>query len=65
MLEARCLGLEVIAPNYSGHTDFLNRDNSILVDAIEFSLPKEYQYWHFSKDAVGAKRCLTMTLYHP
>ena len=55
MLEARCLGLEVIAPNYSGHTDFLNRDNSILVDAIEFSLPKEYQYWHFSKDAVGAK----------
>ena len=38
-------GQIVIAPNYSGHLDFLNKNNSLLVDIKMVRCPKQAQYW--------------------
>lgn len=42
-----CLACEklVIAPRYSGQLDFLNDDNSLLVDTKEMDAPSSHQYW--------------------
>lgn len=52
LVEARSLGLDVIAPNYSGQKDFLNNKNSFLLEAKEVKAKKEFQYWTDSKDAL-------------
>jgi glycosyltransferase involved in cell wall biosynthesis len=44
-LEANALGLINIAPRYGGFLDFLNDDNSILIDGKEFLVPGNYLYW--------------------
>jgi glycosyltransferase involved in cell wall biosynthesis len=51
-LEAMAAGLPVIAPNCSGHLDFLNDKNSLLVDVREIDAGDKYQYW---KASPGAK----------
>lgn len=48
MLESMACGLMNIAPNYSGQLDFMNADNSLLIDtSIRFAKPLE-QYWTFN-----------------
>lgn len=44
-LEANALGLINIAPRYGGFLDFLNDDNSMLIDGKEFFVPANYLYW--------------------
>jgi glycosyltransferase involved in cell wall biosynthesis len=44
-LEANALGLINIAPRYGGFLDFLNNDNSLLIDGKEFFVPANYLYW--------------------
>jgi glycosyltransferase involved in cell wall biosynthesis len=51
LLEGLAADMIVIAPNYSGHLDFLNKKNSILYDSKIINAPKEYQYWRPSPDA--------------
>lgn len=45
LLEAMDAGKLVIAPKCTGQLDFLNIDNSLLVDVKEIDAGKEYQYW--------------------
>lgn len=45
MLEALDAGRVVIAPRCSGHLDFLNDNNSLLVDVKEIEAGPKYQYW--------------------
>jgi glycosyltransferase involved in cell wall biosynthesis len=45
-LESNALGLINIAPNYGGQVDFLNNDNSLLIDGKEFFVPIDHLYWH-------------------
>lgn len=52
MLEARCLGKEVICPDYSGQKDFLNFENAHLLKAEEIKAPREHQYWHYNENAM-------------
>ena len=51
-LEALACGPVVIAPRHGGQLDFLNDDNSLLVDAGEMIAPKSMQYWHYHKESV-------------
>ena len=51
MLEAIAAGKIVIAPNSTGHTDFLNNKNSILYGSKLIAAPRAYQYWRPSNDA--------------
>lgn len=51
LLEAYCLGMEVICPNYSGQKDFLTESESFLLKAVEVSAPSSMQYWKYSKNA--------------
>ena len=52
-LEALACGALVIAPDYSGQTDFLNNDNSLLVKTPkEMHAPHTMQYWSYMKDSV-------------
>lgn len=44
-LEANALGKINIAPRYGGFLDFLNDDNSLLIDGKEFFVPPNYLYW--------------------
>lgn len=37
-----------IMPNYGGHLDFLNENNSLLIDTKEVRCPREAQYWSYS-----------------
>lgn len=45
LLEAMACGKLVAGPRYGGVLDFLNRDNSLLIDTVEVKAPPEYQYW--------------------
>jgi len=45
LLEAMACGKLVAAPRYGGVLDFLDRDNSLLIDTMEVKAPPEYQYW--------------------
>jgi len=53
-LESMACGLLNIAPNYSGHLDFLNNNNSLLIDT-KLRLAKDVeQYWTFNpKSKIG------------
>ncbi len=57
MLEAIAAKKIVIAPNSTGHTDFLNNKNSILYKSSKISAPKSYQYWRSSPDAKTYMPC--------
>lgn len=46
-LEAQATGLINIAPNYGGFTDFLNNDNSLLINGKEFYVKANMVYWSF------------------
>jgi len=52
MLEAISAGKIVIAPNATGHLDFLNKNNSILYESDPIAAPISYQYWRPSKGAL-------------
>lgn len=45
MLESIACGLLNIVPNYSGHLDFLNEDNSLLIDVRIRKAKSVEQYW--------------------
>ena len=45
MLEAFASGLQVIAPRASGQLDFLNDDNSFLINVDSIKAGAKYQYW--------------------
>jgi len=50
-LEMMASGLINIAPNYSGHLDYMNNKNSLLVDSyLRYAKPLE-QYWGSSSKA--------------
>jgi glycosyltransferase involved in cell wall biosynthesis len=51
LLEGLLFEKIVIAPNCTGQLDFLNKDNSILVDVKEVPAGKKYQYWRPSSGA--------------
>ena len=47
-LESFCSNLVNIAPNYSGHLDYMNENNSLLIDTkIRYAKNME-QYWTFN-----------------
>lgn len=59
--EALAVGKLNIAPRYGGQLDFLNDNNSLLVEGTIVRAPKEYQYWesnlyntHFQSDIQDA-----------
>lgn len=52
LLEAMACGKLVAGPRYGGVLDFLNKDNSLLIDTIEVQAPAEYQYWQPDPNAV-------------
>lgn len=52
LLEAMACGKLVAAPRYGGVLDFLDRDNSLLIDTAEIKAPEEYQYWQASPGAL-------------
>ena len=45
LLEGLAAGKIVIAPRCTGQLDFLNDDNSLLVDVKTIDAGKKYQYW--------------------
>lgn len=45
MLEGMAAGLQVISPRCSGQMDFLNDENSFLVDVTKIKAGEKYQYW--------------------
>lgn len=51
LLEALAANILVIAPGSTGQTDFLNSENSLLVDTREISAGSKYQYWSPTKGA--------------
>lgn len=51
LLEAMACGRLVAAPRYGGVLDFLDRDNSLLIDTADVIAPSEYQYWQASPEA--------------
>ena len=54
LIESMACGLLSIAPNYSGQLDFMNKDNSLLIDTkLRPAKPLE-QYWTFNpKSEIG------------
>lgn len=52
LLEAAACGLVIMAPRYSGQLDFMNDDNSLLLDIKEVRADPRYQYWHYAPEAV-------------
>ena len=52
LLEALACGKLVVSPRHGGALDFLNDENSLLVDTGEMKAPKSMQYWGYMKDAV-------------
>jgi len=54
LLESMACGLLSIAPNYSAQLDFMNKDNSLLIDtSLRYAKPLE-QYWTYnSKGKIG------------
>ena len=68
MLEASCCDLPVIAPNWSGHLDFLNSSESLLVQGKLKEVPKavvwkpiilEQSKW-YNVDEQDVKRKITL-----
>lgn len=45
LLESLALNKIIIAPDKGGQRDFLNHDNSILIDSKFINAPLEHQYW--------------------
>ena len=73
LLEASMTGLPIITSNWSGHKDFLNRDESILVDGKLTQVPKsvvwkdiiiEQSQW-FSIDEQLAKQAMLYAFKNP
>jgi len=54
-LEGLAAGMVVIAPRCTGQLDFLNDNNSLLVDVKEIEASDKYQYW---RPSPGAKTYL-------
>jgi len=52
LLEALACEKLIIAPRHGGQLDFLNDENSILVDTGEMQAPATMQYWGYMKGAV-------------
>ena len=52
LLEAQASNLLCIAPRYGGLLDFMNDDNSILVDCREICADPRYQYWGYNPKSV-------------
>lgn len=50
--EAMCAGIVNIVPNYSGHLDFCNDQNSLLIDVKLTKAPKKDQYWIYNSFAI-------------
>lgn len=46
LLETMAMNKPVIATNYSGHTEFCNKDNSFLVDVDELELAVDNKWFH-------------------
>lgn len=46
-LESMACGLINIAPGYSGHLDYMNADNSLLIDYKMTKAKREDQYWGY------------------
>jgi glycosyltransferase involved in cell wall biosynthesis len=46
-LEAQAAGLFNIAPNYGGFLDFLNEENSLLIEGKEFFVKPDMVYWSY------------------
>lgn len=54
ILESMACGLLNIAPNYSGHLDFINEDNGLLIDTTLRPAKPVEQYWTFNpKGKIG------------
>jgi glycosyltransferase involved in cell wall biosynthesis len=51
LLEAMACNKIVAAPDFGGVKDFLNVDNSLVIDAMEIYAPPAYQYWYATKGA--------------
>lgn len=51
LLEGLAANMLVIAPNVTGQKDFLNKNNSLLVDVKSIPADERYQYWTPSKGA--------------
>lgn len=51
MLEAVASGIDVIAPKSTGQIDFLNEENSYLINCSEINAPEQYQYWRSSQNS--------------
>lgn len=51
-LEAMCLNKINIAPNYGGQLDFMNNQNSLLINGKEIRADKRMQYWNSNVQAV-------------
>jgi glycosyltransferase involved in cell wall biosynthesis len=54
-LEANALGKINIAPRYGGFLDFLNDDNSLLIDGKEFFVPPNFLYWEGKHGTIAFK----------
>jgi glycosyltransferase involved in cell wall biosynthesis len=52
MLEGFAAGLQIIAPRCSGQMDFLNDNNSFLVDVSKIKAGEKYQYWREDKSSM-------------
>ena len=52
LLEGLAAGMVVIAPRCTGQLDFLNDNNSLLIDVKEIEATDRYQYWRPSPGAV-------------
>jgi glycosyltransferase involved in cell wall biosynthesis len=55
LLEAMAYGLITMAPEYGGVLDFINKDNSLLIDCDEIRIDPRYQYWHYDNSAVACQ----------
>lgn len=53
-LEAVCCGLPVIATDYGGYLDFLNKDNAFLVRQRPMYASRGMQYWHYHPKSLCA-----------
>ena len=54
LLDAMSCGLLSVAPRYSGHLDFMNDDNSLLIDSHMRPAKRFEQYWTFNpKSKIG------------
>ena len=47
-LEGLAAGKIIISPRYGGQLDFLNDENSLLIDGKKIRAPEEAQYWDYS-----------------